>query len=95
MMPNLEYPSWQQSYREALLEFDLEKLQQKVEAAESAIFLRMQEMAGRSDGHAERRALQDAFSALRSLQIERLNYPKLPDEYNRVGDHKPENTSNA
>ena len=87
-MANLEYPSWQKPYRDALLEPDPEKLRPKMDAAENAIFLRMQEIAGGSDSHGERRAIQEALSALRSLQIERLNYPKLPSEStNGVGDH--------
>jgi hypothetical protein len=87
-MANLQFPTWQKPYREALLEPDPKKLQPKMEAAENAIFLRMQELAGRSDIHAERRAIQEALSALRSLQIERLNYPKLPGEStNGVGDY--------
>jgi hypothetical protein len=80
-MTNLLYPSWQKPYQEALLEFDPQKLEEKIIAAENAIFLLFQELAS-SNGHGsdERVALNDALRGLRNLQIDKLHYPKLPNE---------------
>jgi hypothetical protein len=80
-MKDLSYPSWQKPYHEALLAFEPEKLEEKIMAAEKAIFLRFQELA-RVNGQAtdERGALNDAVRALRALQVEKLHYPRLPIE---------------
>jgi len=81
-MTDFKYPSWQKPYQEALIESDPEILQKKIEATENAIFLRFQELAGMNGlGQGERAALNDALRALRTLQTERLHYPKVPDEY--------------
>ena len=76
-MTDFLYPSWQKPYQEALLEFEPEKLKEKIIAAESAIFLRFRELAG-VNGQAtdERRALNDALHALSVLRLE-PHYPKL------------------
>jgi hypothetical protein len=81
-MTDFKYPSWQKPYQEALIEFDPEQLQKKIEATENAIFLRFQELSGMNgQGQGERAALNDALRTLRALQTERLHYPKIPDEY--------------
>ena len=81
-MTDFKYPSWQKPYQEALIEFDPELLQKKIEATENAIFLRFQELSGMNgQANEERVALNDALRALRALQTERLHYPKIPDEY--------------
>jgi hypothetical protein len=81
-MTDFKYPSWQKPYQEALIEFDPEQLQKKIEATEDAIFVRFQELSGMNgQGQGERVALNDALRALRALQTERLHYPKVPDEY--------------
>ena len=81
-MTDFKYPSGQKPYEEALIEFDSELLQKKIEATENAIFLRFQELAGTNgQAHGERLALNDALRALRALQVNRLHYPKVPDEY--------------
>ena len=78
------YPSWQKPYQEALLEFDPHNLEEKILAAEHAIFLRFQELASVNGlGTDERVALNDALRALRALQIDKLHYPKLPDEFHQ------------
>ena len=81
-MTHFTYPSWQKAYQAALVEFDPEALQEKIETTENAIFLRFQELSGMNcQANEERVALNDALRALRALQTERLNYPKIPDEY--------------
>jgi len=80
-MTDFKFPSWQKPYQEALIEFDPEILRKKIEATENAIFLRFQELAGMNgQSHGERVALNEALRALRALQVERLHYPKIPDE---------------
>jgi hypothetical protein len=73
--PNLRFPEWQVAYQSALLEVDLQKLPERVKAAEAAIFLRLQVLADSSDGHVERQAIEDAMHALRFLQTEKIGYP--------------------
>jgi hypothetical protein len=71
----LEYPSWQKSCQEALIELDREKLKEKVAAAEVMVFQRLQEIAHRADGQAERQALLDVTSSLRFLKRDVLKFP--------------------
>jgi hypothetical protein len=60
---------WQELYKAAILELDPEQLQARVEAAEGAIATRASLGAQISRG--ERRAMDDALSALRMLKRER------------------------
>jgi hypothetical protein len=74
------YPStpqldWQQKFQAALLEGDRKRLPQLVEAAEAAIFLRLQSLVNSPDGHVERAALTDAMRTLRVIQTEKMHYP--------------------
>jgi hypothetical protein len=70
-MSPLEYPVWQKTYQEALLELDLQKLPERVSKAEMAIALRLQELKLSSNGHVERQALDDALRNLKILQREK------------------------
>jgi hypothetical protein len=58
-----------------LLEFDRNKLHDRVEAAETAIFKRLQSLSQNSDHNAERQAIQDALSRLRVLKNQILGFP--------------------
>jgi hypothetical protein len=69
-MEELQYPKWQNPLREAQAETDLDKLPEKLMAAESALFLRMQELATSNDGHRESSAIQDAFLQLLRIKTE-------------------------
>jgi hypothetical protein len=71
---------WHEPYQAALLEFDPEKLKEKIAAAEAAIFQRFQELAGETDHSEERTSLQDALNAIRALQIQKLGYQRSPAE---------------
>jgi hypothetical protein len=66
----LSYP-WQKLYEEAALEFDKEKLADRIRLAEEAISARLQELS-RVDGNAgsERQTLAAAIAGLRVLQRE-------------------------
>jgi hypothetical protein len=71
----LKYPTWQASLREALLEFEPDRLSNKIQKIEAVVFKRLQELSSDSDHHAERQAIADAFSTLRVLKTEKLSYP--------------------
>lgn len=71
----LRYPDWQQEYQVALLELDHEKLLERVAAAETAIFKRLQALSQSPDDQAERQAIEDALASLRVLKREKLGFP--------------------
>ena len=72
---NIKFPHWQREFEVALLESDPQKLRQRVEAAEAAIFVRSQALAQSADRHAEQQAISDAMGTLRAIQVEKLGYP--------------------
>jgi hypothetical protein len=76
----IPYPEWQAEYLAALLEVDRKKLFERVTAAETAIFNRLQAMSHTSDGHAERQAIEDALASLRVLKRDNLGFPDLGKE---------------
>jgi hypothetical protein len=61
-------PAWQEVYRRALLELDVEKLRELVVAAEAAIYDRLRAIGGDSNHSAERRDIADALSSIRVLK---------------------------
>ena len=67
MIQDLCYP-WQKPYQEALIEFDNDKLQERVAAAESAIFNRQEAISPNRDTLKERQAIVDALASLRYLR---------------------------
>jgi hypothetical protein len=74
-MEILKYPEWQQLLQQALVELDRDKLKQRVDAAETAIFKRLQAISRSSDDQAERQAIEDALASLRILKSESLGFP--------------------
>jgi len=64
------FPLWQPWYQSALLEFDRKKLSHRVIVAESVIHNRMASIAGDSNHHAEREAIEDALLGLNYLKRE-------------------------
>ena len=73
---NIKYPSWQREFEAALREGDPQSLRQRVDAAEAALFLRLQALVGSDEEHEERRAISDAIRTLRAIQREKLGYPE-------------------
>ena len=71
----LKYPKWQSEFEEAIVEFDSEKLVEKIKQFELAIFVRLQELASDSDHHGERQAIADALATLREVKRDKLSYP--------------------
>jgi hypothetical protein len=73
--PKILYLEWQPAYLAALLELDPKRLFERVTAAETAIFNRLQAMSRNSDGKAERQAIEDALASLRVLKKDKLGFP--------------------
>jgi hypothetical protein len=69
-MENLPYPRWQAAYRDALIEFDQDKLTKLVSEAESAIIDRLQTLSPSPESLMERQAIADALANLRCLKRE-------------------------
>ncbi len=72
---NLKFPDWQGEFEAALLEADPQKLRERLETAEVAMFLRSQALVHSPDGHVEKEAIRDAITKLRLIQTEKLGYP--------------------
>ncbi len=70
-----QHTQWKELCQAALVELDLEKLKERVAAAEAAVFARLQELAQSSDGREERQALMDVSSSLRFLKRDVLKFP--------------------
>jgi len=73
--PEILYPHWQNEYRAALVELDPEKLSERVAAAETSIYKRLQQISQGSDHLAERQAIEDAVAGLRILKRDSLGFP--------------------
>ncbi len=73
--PEILYPEWQPEHLAALLELDTEKLRERVAAAETAIFNRLQAISQGSNHTAERQAIEDALASLRVLKRDNLGFP--------------------
>jgi hypothetical protein len=71
----LPYPEWQGPLEEAILEFDRDKLDEKVLKAEGMILERLRQFHQSNDGHNERTAINDGLSTLRTIKRERLDHP--------------------
>ena len=69
-------PMWQALYQKALAETDTDKLLPLVMAAENAMFDRSQELMNSFDGEEERQAMNDALRTLRTIQVDKLNFPE-------------------
>jgi len=73
--PEIRYPAWQNEYQAALVEVDRQKLKQRVEAAETAIFKRLQHLSQNSDDFVERQVIEDALKSLRAIKRDELGFP--------------------
>lgn len=72
---DIKYRKWELELEAVLRNADPETLRQRVDAAEAALFLRLQELIGRTDAEGERKAISDAIQRLRTIQKEKLGYP--------------------
>jgi len=73
--PKILYPDWQNEYQAVLVELDREKLPERVAAAETSIYKRLQQISQSSDRQAERQAIEDAVAGLRILKRDSLGFP--------------------
>jgi hypothetical protein len=67
-----EFPEWQASLEELILEFDRTKLHEKLQAAKTAIDGRLQQLGLQNNGERERDALNYALLILEVISRERL-----------------------
>ncbi len=70
-----QYPEWQTPLHEALLESDKAKLKERVDSTEAVIFGRLQAISHDSNHHAEREAVEQALSLLRTIKRDSLEFP--------------------
>ena len=70
---------WRESYKALTPGLTAGELQSRLVDVEGAIFIRLQQLSGLSDGAAteERRDIACAMQTIRRLQIENLNYPNF------------------
>jgi hypothetical protein len=71
----LRYPEWQVPLREVILEFDREKLRERIQKVETLIFERLQQLSQENDGRTEQEAINDALSILRVIKRDKLGFP--------------------
>jgi hypothetical protein len=69
------FPTWWPAFELALAQRDDKPLVERVNAAEAAIFLRLQALSSSGDGQVERAAIAVAMRTLRAIKTEKLNYP--------------------
>jgi hypothetical protein len=74
-MTKFQYPEWQNLLQEASNETDSGRLSEKVQEAETAIFLRLKDLSDLPDNQPELEALQQACEELLKIQTQRLNWP--------------------
>ena len=74
------YPQWQNEYQAALVELDPEKLSERVAAAETSIYKRLQKISQTSDHQAKRQAIEEAVAGLRILQEGQSGFSRLGKE---------------
>ena len=84
MNQSYRFPKWQREYEAAIAEIDPLKLSEKADALEAAIFNRFQELAGLSDHHTERDALNLAVDNLRHIQQTKLGFPPWEQYFKEV-----------
>jgi hypothetical protein len=65
---DIRYAEWREPYQQALLELDQTKLSERIAVAKTSISNRLRAIAGSSNHHAERQAIDDALSSLRVLK---------------------------
>ena len=62
---------WFEVYKAAMLELDPEKLPERIVAAKGAVQLRLKDIQGDTNHHAERQQIEDALDNLRTLEREK------------------------
>ena len=73
LTPDILYPHWQNEYEAALVELDNNLLQERIDAAEAAIYRRLQQLSQDSNHHTERHVINDALASLAGLRVRNRN----------------------
>ena len=73
LTPDILYPHWQNEYEAALVELDNNLLQERIDAAEAAIYRRLQQLSQDSNHHTERHVINDALASLAGLRLRNRN----------------------
>ena len=73
--PELRFPEWQIPLQDLILEFDREKLPEKMHDLEVRILERLQLLADEKSNTAEQDALVDGLSILRILKRDKSRFP--------------------
>jgi len=73
--PTILYPTWQPELLAALVEIEPKQLLERVTAAETAIFNRLQAISQSADRRSEREAIGDALASLRVIKRDSLGFP--------------------
>ena len=68
-MIQLKYPSWQESLRDTILEFDPQKLPPKIRKSEAMIRARHRVLSSGGGQPEEQQALVDALATLQVLKV--------------------------
>lgn len=71
----LKFPEWQAPLQELFIEFDRDRLIEKVQKVEALIFERLQRPPRSKDDRNERESLDQAVFILRMIKRDRLGYP--------------------
>ncbi len=69
-MDDLRYPEWQEPFRQALLEVNRERLNERLNSMETAIVRRMDAISDNPAHRDECQAIRDALSTIRILKRE-------------------------
>jgi hypothetical protein len=75
LTPDHKLYAWSQTFSQAVKEKDPQKLQEKVAAAEAAIFNRLQDLAQGNGAEIEIIALREASNIILSLKTDVLRFP--------------------
>jgi hypothetical protein len=73
----MRYPSWEGLLLDALVEASVERLPEKVTAAENALFKRSQEISYASDAKEEKAAIRQALDDLLRIKTDKLGWPRI------------------
>ena len=68
----LKFPEWQGPLQELILEFDPQKLREKIPRVEALISERLQQLDHGNDGRVEKIALHDALTIVRIMKRDRV-----------------------
>ena len=77
----MSHTHWRRYLQDAARENDANELVNKVSEAKMAIILRYRELTETGDSQEERQALRKAVRVLRSIEVKRLGFPMIKDEF--------------